>query len=114
MRIINHDKKLRKKRRVSANIVGTSEKPRISVYRSNKYIYGQAIDDVNKKTLAAFSSKKLDKEKKSIQAKKVGIELGKILLKMNIKEGIFDRGVYPYKGRVSQLAEGLRESGLKI
>ncbi len=114
MRIINHNKKLRKKRRISANIKGTSEKPRISVYRSNKYIYAQAIDDVNRKTLAAFSSLKLEKEKKSLQAKKVGLELGKILLEKKIKQAVFDRGIYSYKGRVAKLAEGLRESGLKI
>ncbi len=114
MRIINHNKKIRKKRRVSANIKGTAEKPRISVYRSNKYIYAQVIDDVSRKTLTAFSSKKLEKEKKSLQAKKVGLELGKILLEKKIKQAVFDRGIYPYKGRVAQLAEGLRESGLKI
>ncbi len=111
---VNLNKKLKKKRRVSANIKGTTDKPRISVFRSNKYIYAQAIDDTKKFTLAAYSSLKMAKEKKTNQAKKVGIELAKILLEKGIQKGVFDRGIYPYKGRVKKLAEGLREGGLKI
>jgi len=102
------------------NIKGTKEKPRISVFRSNNYIYAQAIDDVTRKTLCAFSNFDLKKGtgykkgKKGEDSKKIGIELAKKLLENKIKAGVFDRGSYTYNGRVKALAEGLREGGLKI
>lgn len=111
---INLDKKLRKKNRTSANIKGKENKPRISVYRSNKYIYAQAIDDEKRITIASFSSLKIGKGKKTEQARLVGFELGKKLLEKKINQAVFDRGVYSYKGRVKALCEGLREAGLKI
>jgi len=117
---INLDRKLRRKRRVSANIHGTSDRPRISVFRSSKYIYAQAIDDVNRKTILSFSNSDLKKEadfkknKKSENSKKIGIGLAKKLIEKKILVGIFDRGSYAYNGRVKAVAEGLREGGLKI
>lgn len=117
---VNVDRKLRRKRRVSANIKGTKDRPRISVFRSNRYIYAQAIDDVERKTLVFSSNFDLKKEagfkkgKKSDESKKIGIELAKKLIKNNIKAGVFDRGSYAYNGRVKALAEGLREGGLII
>lgn len=118
-KIFTYDKKTRRKRRVSANIKGTKEKPRISVYRSNKYIYCQVIDDFERKTLASFSSlilrkKKKIKKKKLEEAKLVGEELAKILKNMGINQGVFDRSIYKYHGRVKAIAEGLREGGIKI
>lgn len=120
MNKVNVDRKLRRKRRVSANIKGTKERPRISVFRSNQYIYAQAIDDVERKTLfisSNFDLKKgtaYKKGKKSEDSKKIGIELAKKLIENKIKAGVFDRGSYAYNGRVKALAEGLREGGLKI
>lgn len=117
---INLDRKLRRKRRVSANIHGTSERPRISVFRSSKNIYAQAIDDVARKTVATFSNSDLKKEanfkksKKVEDSKKIGIGLAKKLIEKKIQSGIFDRGSYAYNGRVKSIAEGLREGGLKI
>lgn len=120
MKKVNFDRKLRRKRRISSNISGTKEKPRISVFRSNRYIYVQAIDDAERKTLFTFSYFDLKKEtdfkkgKKRDDSKMIGIKLAKKLIENKIKTGIFDRGGYAYNGRVKAVAEGLREGGLKI
>ena len=117
---INLDRKLRRKRRVSSNIHGTSVRPRISVFRSSKYIYAQAIDDKTRKTILTFSNSDLKKDagfkkgKKRDDSKKIGIELAKKLIEKKISSGVFDRGSYAYNGRVKAIAEGLREGGLKI
>ena len=117
---INFDRKLRRKRRVSSNIHGTSDRPRISIFRSNHYIYAQAIDDGTRKTILSFSNSDLKKDtdfkkgKKREDSKKIGIRLAKKLIENKIKTGVFDRGSYAYNGRVKALAEGLREGGLKI
>ncbi len=120
MRKINFNRRIRRKKRISENITGTKEKPRISVFRSNRYIYVQAIDDMGRSTIAFASSatfKKTrgsNKEKKTIEAKQVGILLAKELKEKKIETGVFDRGMYAYNGRVKALTEGLREGGLKI
>lgn len=114
MKNINRDRKLRRKKRISGNIFGRREKPRISVFRSNYYIYAQAIDDEKRITIASFSSTKLAKKdskeiSKTEQARQTGIELGKILKEKGVNEAIFDRGTYAYHGRVKALADGLRK-----
>ncbi len=120
MNKINFDRKIRRKKRISANITGTKEKPRISIFRSNRYIYAQAIDDVGRLTIVSVTSipsKKnisLANEKKTVVAKQVGVLLAKVLKEKKIETGVFDRGMYAYNGRVKALAEGLREGGLKI
>lgn len=117
---INLDRKLRRKRRISSNIHGTSDKPRISVFRSSLYIYAQAVDDVARKTISSFSISDLKtnadfkKGKKGEDSKKIGIGLAKKLIEKKILTGVFDRGSYAYNGRVKAVAEGLREGGLKI
>ena len=92
-------------------------KLRISIFRSNKYIHGQIIDDKVGKTLVAVSDKDLTKGTKGTKVEKARI-IGKILAekasKKNIKEVVFDRGRYKYHGRVKALAEGAREGGLKF
>lgn len=110
------DKYTRRKIRVRSKLFGTGERPRISVFRSNKYIYVQAIDDKKRQTLLSQSSPKLKEQKspKVEQAKLVGKALAKALTKKGVKMGLFDRGPYPYKGRVKALAEGLREGGIQI
>jgi len=118
-KIFTFDRKLRRKRRVRAKIKGTATRPRISVFRSNKYIYAQAIDDEKGVTLASFSSlvwrKKTGKKlRKTEEARLVGLELGKILKEKGITEAVFDRGCYQYHGRVAAVCEGLREGGIKI
>ena len=110
----------RRKMRVSANIVGSAVRPRISIYRSNRYIYAQAIDDGDNVTLAGYSSLHLlDKSrtangKKTEQAKAVGKGLAMLLKQKQINTAVYDRGSYAYKGRVKAVAEGLRESGITI
>lgn len=114
MEKVTLNKKIRKKRRIGSSINGTAKRPRVSVYRSNRYIYVQAIDDDKKMTLAAFSSQKFAKNKKVVHAKQVGLGLAKILKEKNITEVVFDRNYYVYKGRVKSLVEGLREGGIKV
>lgn len=118
-KIFTFAKKFRKKRRVSSGIKGTKERPRISVFRSNKYIYGQAVDDQQQRTIVSFSSLILRKKQKIRknkieEAKLTGFELAKLLKEKGIKKAIFDRGIYRYHGRVKALAEGLREGGIEI
>jgi large subunit ribosomal protein L18 len=112
-------KNKREKRRLSirSKISGTSQMPRLSVFRSNKYIYGQIVDDQQGVTLVDFSSQKLSSKKdatKIDESFEVGKEIAKIALEKNIKSVVFDRGGYRYHGRVKALAEGAREGGLKL
>lgn len=104
----------RRKKRVSANIHGTAERPRVSIYRSSKYIYAQAINDEAHSTVAAASSMKIAEGKKSDNAKQAGIELAKKLKDLKITAAVFDRSAYAYNGRVKSLAEGLREGGINV
>lgn len=104
-------KKIRKK------VNGSNSIPRISVFRSNKAIYCQAIDDVNGLTIVHANSNDdaVDKEKtKTEQAKMVGELLAKKMLEKNIDRAVFDRRGYLYHGRVKALADGAREAGLKF
>ena len=115
-----NDKRVKRHARVRKNLFGTPERPRLCVYRSNKNISAQVIDDVNGVTLVSASS--LDKELKDEigyggnkeAAKKVGEALAKSALAKGIEEVSFDRGGFLYHGRVAQLAEGAREAGLKF
>lgn len=113
-------KKVIQARKIRRNILGTGKRPRIVVFASNRYTYAQAVDDVSRRTLTAFSSlvllksKDREKKKKVEEAREVGLELAKILQKKKITQVIFDRNRYRYLGRVKALAEGLREGGLQI
>lgn len=105
-----------RKHRVRGKIRGVSDKLRLSVHRSNKFIYAQIIDDNKKETLVAVSESGIKKEglKKSEVAKEVGMALAKKALAKKISEVVFDRGQYKYHGRVKAVAEGAREGGLKF
>ena len=103
--------------RVREKIVGTTERPRLAVFRSNKGIYAQIIDDTNGRTLACAST--LDKEVKTKAsnieaAKEVGTLIAARATKANIKNVVFDRGGYIYHGKVKALAEAAREAGLEF
>jgi large subunit ribosomal protein L18 len=107
--------------RKNKRMVGTAEKPRLVVYRSLKYIYGQLVDDINHKTLLAVSNlskdvvQNLKKAKNKTQAsKQIGKILGEQAVKLKIERAIFDRNGYLYHGRVKAFAEGAREGGLKF
>ena len=115
-------KKIRERRekRVRSKIFGTETRPRLSVFRSSRYIYVQAIaDDVGRTLAQASTLSKEHKEKtkglKKVEAaREVGKLLAKDLLSKNIQEAVFDRGRFLYHGRVRCLAEGVREMGIKL
>ena len=110
--------KTRQKRhaRVRNKISGTAECPRLNVFRSNKNIYAQLIDDVAGVTLASASTvdKDISGENKTEDAKAVGASIAKKANEKGIKEVVFDRGGYLYHGRVAALAEAARENGLEF
>lgn len=99
-----------------AKISGTMERPRLSVFRSHKYIYAQLIDDDKKKTILSSSDQKLKRGKKTKTeaAKELGKLIAEKALEKKIEKVIFDRGSQRYHGRVKALAEGAREGGLKF
>ncbi len=103
-------------RRIRAKIAGTAKRPRLSVFRSNKHIFLQLIDDSKGKTIVSASDLKMKKDKatKSEIAKEVGRELAKSAKAKKIKEAVFDRGGYRYHGRIKASAEGAREEGLQF
>ena len=119
-KISRNERRKRRHLRVRKKVFGTPERPRLSVFRSNKHIYAQIIDDTKGHTLVAAST--LDKEiRDKIQktwtkeaAREVGRLIGKRALEKNIKKVVFDRGGYKYHGRVKELAEGAREAGLEF
>lgn len=103
------------KKRVRKHIFGTAERPRLTVYRSNKQIYAQLIDDNAGKTLVAFSSRQdssVAELPKVEQAKEVGKQLAEKAKSAGITSVVFDRNGYLYHGRVKSLADGVREGGL--
>ena len=104
----------RRKRRIRGRISGTTERPRVSVFRSNKAIYAQLVDDVAAATIVAARSAEIDTAglKKADVAKKVGELLAQRAKDKGIERVVFDRSGYLYHGRVKALAEGAREGGL--
>lgn len=115
MATTKRDSRLRIKRRVRGKISGNTERPRLSVYRSNKQIYAQVIDDTTGRTLASASSVKLDGGVPKIdQAAAVGKAIAEAAKAAGIENVVFDRNGYLYHGRVKQLAEAAREGGLKF
>ncbi|NNE55441.1 MAG: 50S ribosomal protein L18 [Flavobacteriales bacterium] len=112
---VNRRNKVR--RRIRKNIFGTPEQPRLCVFRSNKQIYAQVIDDVNGKTVTAAGSltiKEAQGVAKIDQAKVVGSKIAERAIAEGCTEVVFDRGGYLYHGRVKALAEAAREAGLKF
>lgn len=93
-------------------ILGTGERPRLSVFRSNKHIYAQIIDDKEGKTLIFVNDFKLEEKLKSKRAYELGKKLAEKATKLKIKRVVFDRGGFLYHGRIEQLAKGAREGGL--
>ena len=109
------EKRLKIKRRIRGKIQGTKECPRLTVYRSNKQIYAQIVDDISGKTLASASSLKIeDKLPKKEIAAKVGELIAQNAKEAGIETISFDRNGYLYHGRVRELANGARKAGLKF
>ena len=117
-KVSRNDMRKERHTRIRGTVVGTAERPRLNVFRSNANISAQIIDDVKGITLVSASS--LEKELKltnggNVEAAKViGAEIAKRANKANIKEVVFDRGGYLYHGRVKALAEAARENGLEF
>ena len=109
----------KRKRRVRAKFVGTDNRPRLSVFKSNREIYAQVINDERGITLISSSSKAVAESKKKGKTRKeiatlVGEEIGKKAKKKKISKVVFDRGPYAYHGQIKELAEGARKGGLKF
>lgn len=106
--------RLRRRRRVRARIVGSAERPRLSVYRSNRGVFAQLVDDAAGHTLAAvnWTEPELRKLSAEEQAKRAGELLAERAKKAGVESCVFDRGGYKFHGRVKALAEGAREKGL--
>ena len=110
-------KRLRRKSAIRKRVSGTAERPRLSVFRSARHIYVQAIDDVGNRVLASVSDlqKEVEAEgKKRERAHAVGLVLGKKLIDLDVQKVVFDRNGYIYHGRVKEVADGAREAGLKF
>ena len=115
MGITKHARRLRIRRGIRNKIAGTPAKPRLSVFKSNKAIYAQLIDDTSGNTLAAASSIEIGVTNVKIEdSKNVGSKLAEKAKGAGIEAVVFDRGGYQYHGQVKALAEGAREGGLKF
>ncbi len=118
MALTKNERRIRIKNRIRKVVSGTEARPRLAVFRSNKEIYAQVVDDVTGKTLVAASSRDKDissaKGNKSEIATLVGKSVAEKALKAGVSTITFDRGGYLYHGRIKSLAEGAREAGLKF
>jgi len=112
------DRRNKIRKRIRKELVGTESRPRLSVFRSNKEIYAQIVNDVDGKTIVAASSRDKDVASKEVNKTEQATLVGKVLAEKALKAGVetisFDRGGYLYHGRVKSLAEGAREGGLKF
>ncbi|MCI0619977.1 50S ribosomal protein L18 [Candidatus Wolfebacteria bacterium] len=107
-------RRVRRHKRVRSTVKGTASRPRLAVFRSNKYTYAQLIDDVAEKTLIAANSRGASGKTELERAKEVGAVLAKRALEKKITEAVFDRGGFLYAGRVKAVAEGARGEGLTL
>ena len=117
MRGSREDARSRRHTRVRKRIHGTVERPRLAVYRSNKYIYAQVIDDVEGRTLAAASSQESDLRSDNLNlaaAAKVGEAIASRAKDAGVTTVVFDRGGYKFHGKVKALADAAREAGLEF
>lgn len=108
------EKRARLKRKIRMKVSGTATCPRLSVYRSNNFIYVQAIDDTSAKTLASASDLTMKKGTKTERAEEVGKQLAQSLVAQKITSAVFDRNGFKYIGRIKLLAEALRKGGLQF
>lgn len=112
--IHKENQKLRRKKRTRGKVYGTKERPRLSVFRSNNFLYAQIINDNDGKTILGVSEKKMKLEKgsKVNRAKSLGLSIAKLAKVKKITKVVFDKGAYSYHGRIKALAEGARQGGL--
>src|ERR1035437_970070 len=108
------NKRIRLKKKIRVKISGTSERPRLTVFRSNKFIYAQVINDITGKTLAQASDVKITKGTKTERAKEVGKMIADVALRAKIKKVVFDRNGFKYTGRIKLVADEARAGGLEF
>ena len=108
------DKRIRLKKKIRVKIKGTKERPRLSVFRSNKFIYAQVINDLTGKTMMQASDIKMKKGTKTERAKEVGRMIAEVCLKEKVKQVVFDRNGFKYTGRIKLVADEARAGGLKF
>lgn len=107
-------KRIRLKKKIRARVSGTKEMPRLSVFKSNRFIYAQLIDDMSGKTLVSASDAKAKKGTKTERAKEVGKEIAQKAISQKISKVVFDRNGFKYTGRIKVLADESRSGGLKF
>lgn len=112
--LLKNKQRARRLVRIRKKILSVSDRPRLSVFRSNVNIYAQIVDDSKQRTLVAASSKEVKATKKMEQAQAVGKLLAEKAAKAKVKEVVFDKGSYKFHGRVKALAESAREGGLQF
>ena len=106
--------RVRRHARIRAKVQGNASRPRLSIYKSNRYIHAQLIDDAARATVVSGSTKEFAKEKKMSGATKLGAEIAKRSKEKGISSVVFDRGGFRYTGRVAALAEAVRAGGLTL
>lgn len=118
MALTKYERRERLRMRIRKTVEGIESRPRLAVFRSNKEIYAQIIDDVNGKTITAASSRDKEIDTSNVNKIEAAKMVGKLIAEKAVKAGVetiaFDRGGYLYHGRVKSLAEGAREGGLKF
>ncbi|MEK7569157.1 MAG: 50S ribosomal protein L18 [Patescibacteria group bacterium] len=116
IKLSKSEQRIRRHHRIRAKVIGTSERPRLAIFKSNSYIYAQLIDDTKGATLSAVSDMGLHGDKKAKtkteRARLAGAALAKSAKEKGVKEVVFDRGGFIYTGRVRAFADGAREGGL--
>lgn len=108
------DKRIRLKKKIRSRVSGVASRPRLSVFRSNKFIYAQLIDDTSRKTLASASDLKTTVGSKTDRAKQVGKEIARLAAAQKLESVVFDRNGFKYTGRIKSVADAAREAGLKF
>lgn len=108
------NKRDRRHGRIRSKVKGTSDRPRLSVFRSNKYVHVQVIDDKSGKTLFGLVSKGIEGKSGLERSKEAGKRIGAEIKKKGIEQVVFDRGGFAYTGHIREVAEGAREAGLKF
>ncbi len=111
---MNKFNRVSKHKTVRKNIIGTNDRPRLSVYRSGQHIYAQIINDLEGKTLVGESDIKVKKGTKQERAFEIGKKIAEDAIKLKIKKVVFDRGGFLYQGRIAKVAAGAREGGLEF
>ena len=104
----------RRRARIRFKVKGTAERPRLAIFRSNRFIHAQIINDDKGQTLAAFNSRQAKGKTPVERAKEVGVEIAKLAKAAKITKVVFDRGGYIYTGKVKMIADAAREGGLKF